>query len=125
MLECLAQASGSDKKNQERAGQGYEDGDAEEDEEEDGFCDDEKVEEPKRKSRGERKRDTMGEVVASTVRSSSRACMPDVRPTEQSTCAVQELGERRSFVSLRKDGVPFRSEDRPGVEAITRNGGRR
>ena len=36
MLECLAQAGGSDNKSQEGAGEGYDKADEEEDEEEDG-----------------------------------------------------------------------------------------
>ena len=47
LLECLAQADGSDKENQEGAGEGYDETDAEENEEEHGVNDAEAVERPK------------------------------------------------------------------------------
>ena len=68
MLECLAQAGGSDNKSQEGAGEGYDKADEEEDEEEDGVNDAEAVERPKGKSRAKRKRVALGERVASIAR---------------------------------------------------------
>ena len=72
-----------------RKGQGYDEEGEEEDEEHDGVTDAEAVERTKGKSRAKRKHVDLGEWVASTARSRSRACMPNVRLTDQQTCAVQ------------------------------------
>ena len=83
LLGCLAHAGGSDKESQEGAGEGYYDEDDGEEDEDDGVNDAEAVKRPKGKSRSKRKRVASGEGVASTARSSSRACMPNVRLADQ------------------------------------------
>lgn len=88
MLEDLAYGVGSDQESQEEAGGGYGEGDREEyeekeeSEEEDAVGDAELVERAKGKSRGKRKRVVLGGGVASTARLSSRACMPNMSPTD-------------------------------------------
>ena len=83
LLKCLAQAGGSDKESHEGAGGGYYCEDDEEEDEDDGSHDAEAVEKPKTNHKAKRKRIALGEGVASTARSRSRACMSNTRPTYQ------------------------------------------
>lgn len=94
LLEGLAGTGGSDRwVCQRETGKGRGEvmikEDEEEDEEDDRINDAEAVERSKGKVRAKRKRVTLGEGVASTARSSSRACMPSVRLTDQQACAVK------------------------------------
>ena len=82
LLECLAEAGGSDKQRQEGAGEDCDEEDEEEDEEEDGVNDAEATERPQGNS-GPNPSVSPWASGASTARSRGRACTPNVCLTDQ------------------------------------------